>query len=217
MLAALAWRGAWVTLSPRVRLRDVTDAPTRGGLRAAWPWFLLAGALTLWTFAGRGGSTLPTGRSAPALQVASTVGDFDLAAREGHVVVLAFWATWCAACRAEGPVLSRVHRQLEARGDGVMGVSVDTMPLGSVADAARRLGMTYPIAVADHAVVDRFEVEVLPTIYVIGPDGRVARTFTGGVGEAALLEAVEEARSGVSAAPAPRRSRSGTPRTVALR
>ncbi|MEZ4335112.1 MAG: TlpA disulfide reductase family protein [Sandaracinaceae bacterium] len=190
-------------------------APLSARLRVAWPWFLLAGALTLWVFVGHGGERLPEGDPAPALHLPSSEGELDLAAEQGRVVVLAFWATWCSACRAEGPVLSRVHERLAAQGDGVVGVSVDTIPLERVVSAARGFGMTYPIALGTRADAERFSVSLLPTIYVIAPDGRIAESFTGGASESTILEAVARARA-VSARPAPRRSPPERPRTAAL-
>ncbi len=144
---------------------------------------------------GRGGPTLPEGRPAPELTVTSTDGEFDLGAQRGQVVVLAFWATWCPACRAEGPTLSRVHEQIRGAGDLVLGVSVDVEPLPQIERAARRLGMSYPIARVARTDVERFQVDLLPTIYVIGPDGSISQSFTGAVGEARLLQAVRDARA----------------------
>ena len=54
--------------------------------------------------------------------------------------------------------------------------------------------MRYTIAKAAPDTVQSYGVELLPTIYVIGPDGRIATSFTGTVGESTLLEAVREAR-----------------------
>ena len=59
---------------------------------------------------------------------------------------------------------------------------------------ARRYGMDYPIALATRADSERFRVALLPTIYVVGPDGRIAASFTGAVGERRIMEAVERAR-----------------------
>lgn len=194
---------------------SVSDPPPLSArLRAAWPWFLLAGALTLWVFVGHGGEHLPQGDLAPELRIPSSDGELDLSAEQGRVVVLAFWATWCGACRAEGPVLSRVHERLAAEGDTVVGVSVDTMPLERVVASARGFGMTYPIALGTRADAERFSVSLLPTIYVIGPDGRIVESFTGGASESTILEAV--ARTRATARPAPRRSPPGRPRTAAL-
>lgn len=171
----------------------------RRALRAGWPWLALAAALGLWTIGTHGGATLTEGATAPALAVPWTgEGEFDLGDQRGHVVVLAFWATWCPACRTEGPVLSRVQEQIEGHGDRVVGVSVDEAPLDAIGRAATQLGMTYPIAKATRTDLDRFSVELLPTIYVIGRDGRIVESFTGAVGEERILEAVVRARGSAS-------------------
>lgn len=172
----------------------------RQALRSSWPWLLLAGALALWFFAGRGGGTLlPEGEAAPRLEIpwnggAADEAAFSLEDQRGRVVVLAFWATWCPACRREGPTLSRVHERIAPAGDRVIGVSVDRGSLQDIGRAAERLGMRYPIAQATREDTARFGVELLPTVYVVGPDGRVRASFTGGVGEEQLVEAVEAAR-----------------------
>ncbi len=186
-----------VTFRARARLR-IMSAPRakRRGWRAAWPWLLLGLSLVLWTFSGPTVEPLTADTPAPELALTSTAGEFDLADQEGRVVVLAFWATWCAACRAEAPVLSRVYQQISGRGDRVLGVSIDRMPLDELGGAARRIGMSYPVANATRADFDRFHVELLPTIYVIGPEGRIRAMFTGPTGEATILRAVEAAGDG---------------------
>lgn len=165
-------------------------------VRRHWPWLLLIGALALWLTWGGAGSPLPEGQPAPALAIPWTADEdgFDLSEERGHVTVLAFWATWCPACRHEGPALSRVHRRISRQGDRVVGVSVDQAPLGSVANAARHFGMTYPIALADRRDSDRFHVDLLPTIVVIDGQGRVASYIRGTASEDDVLEAVEAAR-----------------------
>ncbi len=175
-------------------MASATSAPRRG-VRSIWPWLLLGLAVALWAFWGAGGSGLPEGEVAPSLSVPWTGGErFDLSERRGHVTVLAFWATWFPACRSEGPVLARVQRRIEARGDTVVGVSIDDAPLSAVAQAARRFGMTYPIALATRADIAPFRVELLPTIVVVDPDGRVAASFAGTVSEHRLVAAIESAR-----------------------
>lgn len=178
-------------------------APRRG-LRSlfrtrAWPWLLLAASMGLWlTWDGGGRSGPEAGELAPALRAPWTEGEepFDLASRRGHVTVVAFWATWCPACRSEGPALARLHERIAPEGDAVIGVSLDEAPLEAIASAARRFGMTYPIAKSTAGDSARFRIELLPTVVVVGPDGRVARSFVGAVGESLLFEAVEAARAG---------------------
>jgi thiol-disulfide isomerase/thioredoxin len=168
-------------------------------LRSTWPYALFALAAGLWLFWGQGNHSGPVeGEPAPELVVPWTSGEapFDLAAQRGKVVVLAFWATWCPACRQEGPILSQVQQRIASHGDTVVGVSVDRHPLPAIEGAARRFGMTYPIALATQADSARFRIELLPTVIVVGPDGRVHETFAGTVSEERLIEAVEDARQG---------------------
>lgn len=177
-------------------MTDTSSNAPRSVLRRAWPWLLVPLAIGLWVLSDGSRSGLPAGELAPELELPWTASEapFDLAAQRGHVTVLAFWATWCPACRQEGPVLSEVQARIAPHGDSVVGVSIDEAPLESIADAARRLGMTYPIAKGTREDTARFAVELLPTILVIGPDGRVTETFAGTVGEGRLVEAVEAAR-----------------------
>ena len=50
---------------------------------------------------------------------------FDLAAEAGHVVILNFWATWCAPCRQEMPALENYYRQHKDQGLRILAVSMD--------------------------------------------------------------------------------------------
>ncbi|MGF1464640.1 MAG: TlpA family protein disulfide reductase [Sandaracinaceae bacterium] len=183
------------------------DAPTDDErtlfdrLKNAAPWIALAVVAGVWIAqSGSGGYRGPLhGEPAPELRVPTSEGTLDLAAERGRVVVLSFWATWCPACRQEGPVLSEVQRRVAPAGDGVVGISVDRMPLERVTARARGLGMTYPSGLGDDALAARFGVSLLPTVVVIDPEGRVADVFEGSVSADRLLEAVERARAGTPA------------------
>lgn len=123
------------------------------------------------------------GEQAPATAVALSDGSrVELGAEGEGVVVLNFWATWCAPCRAEAPELSHMHRELSEAGRGqVVGISVEQAPLDQTRQAADQLGMRYPVGVATPDLLTQYAVEVLPTTYVIGPDGRVLDSFVGAV------------------------------------
>src|SRR5690606_19084133 len=112
----------------------MTAAPTRSTRQLrVWPWLLLAASIGLRFSWGGGGSGPTAGGLAPALRAPWTEDEqpFALASRRGHVTVVAFWATWCPACRAEGPALARLHGRIAPHGDAVVGLSLDEAPLES--------------------------------------------------------------------------------------
>lgn len=103
---------------------------------------------------------------------------FDLAAMRGQIVVVNFWATWCAPCRAEMPLLDRFARSHPAV--VVIGVSMDQRrDLGAVRNAMA--GLQYRAGLARTAQVNGFgEPRELPITYVIDRQGQIAAHFAGG-------------------------------------
>ncbi len=165
----------------------------RGWVRRALPWVLLA--IAAWLAFGdlAQDPLVEDGGVAPALEAElATGGAFDLAAHRGEVVVLNFWATWCAPCRAEAPALSRVHQHLVGSGGGVVGISTDRGALETIADHALSLGMDYPIGRTDPATIESYRVSQLPTTYVVSPDGMITWSHVGAVSEERLRAAVDE-------------------------
>lgn len=153
---------------------------------------LVAAAAFAWTQPGHSG--LPQGTVAPSFVV--TTGDgarFSLDEQRGHTVVLAFWATWCPACRAEAHDLAAVEHALAPRGDSVVALSVDTLPLARVTAEAVELGMPSRVGVAASEISTSFAVALLPTTFVIAPSGAIAHVFAGGATSEEILAAVDAA------------------------
>jgi thiol-disulfide isomerase/thioredoxin len=117
-------------------------------------------------------------------------GRFSLSEHRGEVVVLNFWATWCGPCRAEAPVLSRLHRS----GVKVIGLSVDSLPLAAVARKALAIGIQYPIALGPADVIARLGIRSVPTTCVIGKDGAVVTSHSGFLSHDELAAAVAQAQ-----------------------
>ncbi len=109
----------------------------------------------------------------------------------GQVVILNFWATWCAPCRVEIPTFSRFA---EANPDVlVLGIATD----GSEAElrvAGPALGIRYPIARADAATVAAYGISTLPTTVIVDAEGRVHTAHSGIMLDPQLALAVARAR-----------------------
>jgi peroxiredoxin len=92
----------------------------------------------------------------------------------GHVVVLNFWATWCGPCVKEMPTLANLAAKLADKGVSVLAVSVDVGDPKRVADFVQGYGWHLPILLDPMAqVADAYAIRVMPTTYVIGPDGNI--------------------------------------------
>ena len=132
---------------------------------------------------------------APALHGTLTNGrPFDLAQLRGKVVLVDFWATWCAPCKLSLPRYADLHKRLAPLGFEVVAVSVD-----EDADALKRyLAASHmPLPVLHDPggkFAERFQPAQMPTAYLIGTDGKVAWIHGGCVaGDEAKVEAAARA------------------------
>ena len=109
---------------------------------------------------------------------------------EGKVVLLDFWATWCAPCRKSMPDLQRLHRKYVDRGFAVVGVSIDEGGTAKVKKYVASKKITYPIAVdsSDHPAWEAFRVKAVPAAYLLDRQGRIVAQWTGTVASVADLE-----------------------------
>lgn len=122
-------------------------------------------------------------------------GSFDLAAHLGHVVVVNFWASWCAPCVQEAPELSSFAWQERRAGVVVVGV-VFNDTLNAASAFAHHYGSLYPsILDPGGAIANRYGVTSPPTTFVIDRHGRVAVTLLGPVSAAQLRSVVAQVRS----------------------
>lgn len=97
----------------------------------------------------------------------------------GRVLVVDFWASWCAPCKASFPALGQLHADYAPRGVVILGVSEDD----KVAPYEQfRKKFAPPFAIvrdATHTLARAVQPPAMPTTYVIGRDRRVMAVFTG--------------------------------------
>ncbi len=151
------------------------------------------------------------GRLAPAATVRLLDGSrLALADLRGSVVVLNFWASYCAPCRDEAPVLQRLHDEARQGGEPIAGVGVGIReePDADARAFVRELGLTYPIgrdndtdAPGYGPLEQAFGLTLLPTTVIIRPDGVVDRYHLGPLDEQQLRAAVSAAQDSVAGRP----------------
>jgi len=115
---------------------------------------------------------------------------------QGKVLVLNFWATWCAPCREEMPAFSRLQAAWAARNVQFVGLSSEDPP--KVAAFARSLGVTYPLWVGGDEVEELSRrlgnvTGALPHTLVLDRSGRVVAAKVGAYTETALTAVLENA------------------------
>jgi peroxiredoxin len=146
---------------------------------------LLAGLLLLACFAAAGAHTAYAAESllnkkAPEFsRITLNGGRVDLASLRGKVVLLDFWATWCASCQVEMPTFVQWQRQYGPQGLQVIGISMDDDP-ALARKLSAKLKLNYPVAMGDEKLGELYGgVLGLPLTYLIDRHGKVRAKFQG--------------------------------------
>ena len=103
----------------------------------------------------------------------------DLSVLRGRVVLLNFWATWCAGCKIEMPRFVQWQDKYKADGLSIVGVSMDD---GSepVATFLRKHPVNYPVVMGDEKLGLAYGgVLGLPVTYLIDRNGVIRARFQG--------------------------------------
>jgi len=140
---------------------------------------------------------LSVGDKAPAWRLQDAQGkEYSLAGLQGKVVVMDFWATWCGPCIQAMPKLQDLHERFADRGVVVLGIS--TWEGGDPAAFMREKGYTYQLLVDGDEVAKAYNVNGLPTLYVIGPEGKViyGEVGTAAYGYEKLVQVIEDHLAG---------------------
>jgi cytochrome c biogenesis protein CcmG/thiol:disulfide interchange protein DsbE len=120
-------------------------------------------------------------------------GTLALSSLRGKVVVLNFWASWCAPCREEAPLLEQAWERWRDRGVVVLGV--DARDLSSKGrEFVDEQEITYlNVHDGEGSTLGRFGIPALPETMFIDAEGRIAAYIAGPVDAQSLDESIEAA------------------------
>lgn len=171
------------------------DAPRAWYLPSAFALLLVVGLLIVGLMQ-RGTSDAVGGRKSGQAAPDFALTTFDgrpvrLADFRGRPLVLNFWASWCAPCRTEAPVLGRVAA---AKADYVAFLGIDVR---DTEDDARRFLAEYDVSYPnardlDGTVEARYGGIGIPFTVFVAVDGTIERTWLGPIDERRLVAFVEE-------------------------
>jgi thiol-disulfide isomerase/thioredoxin len=161
---------------------------------------LLAGAGVAAAAAGAvGGALLLQSRSGAADLLAARYPDLDGRVRRllewrGSVLFCNFWATWCAPCREEVPVLVAAKQQWHSKGFEVVGIGIDSAD--KIREFAGSYKINYPVLIADASALQLVRdlgnrTGGLPYSVVLDRTGAVAHRHLGAMTGAELRRVLE--------------------------
>jgi thiol-disulfide isomerase/thioredoxin len=119
----------------------------------------------------------------------------SLASLRGRVVVIDFWATWCAPCVLQVPILNEFHAAHRGDGVEVLGVAVDAEGAEAVGPFVEEHGVRYPVLLGSESLARDFGALGFPTLFVVGPAGRIETVHIGVIDPETLAAAVAAARA----------------------
>jgi thiol-disulfide isomerase/thioredoxin len=134
--------------------------------------------------------SLAPGPDVPApgfnLPLLSGSGSLALSGFSGQVVLLDFWATYCAPCVDALPRLEALHAKNASKGFAVVGLVVDER-LEMARKLLAKAGAQYPQVTASQEIWAAYRINALPSLVLVGRDGKIRRRF-GGEADPAIME-----------------------------
>lgn len=107
-----------------------------------------------------------------------------LPATAGQVVLVDFWASWCAPCKASFPAMAKLHADYAPRGLVIAAVSIDEKPTAALAFWRRQSPPFATLHDRDQKLVQQVVMPTMPTSYLVDRQGRVRFVHEGFHGEA---------------------------------
>ena len=131
-------------------------------------------------------------KRAPNLELKDLAGNtHKIAELRGSIVVLNFWATWCAPCQVEMPRFVQWQSQYGPRGLQIIGISMDDDP-ALARRLCAKLKVNYPVAMGDEKIGELYGgILGLPVTFLIDANGEICLLYTSPCGRSPRSESRE--------------------------
>ena len=104
---------------------------------------------------------------------------FNQVKGQNKVIVINFWASWCAPCRIEMPGFEKMYQAKKQNGLLILAVNEDEERL-KMDEYLTKKPVSFPVLVdRDSELMKRFGVRALPTTIVVNSDGKVQMVYEG--------------------------------------
>ncbi|MQF65367.1 TlpA family protein disulfide reductase [SAR202 cluster bacterium AC-409-J13_OGT_754m] len=115
----------------------------------------------------------------------------DSQSLHGHVVMLDFWSSWCAPCRAEAPTLSKVYKHYSTEPVQFVGVSIWDIE-ADVKNFHEQFDISYPVSIDQNGkLAVEYGIKGIPEKLFIDQEGNLVRKFVGPMDEPTLISIID--------------------------
>ncbi|MGE5299366.1 MAG: peroxiredoxin family protein [Acidobacteriota bacterium] len=122
------------------------------------------------------------GSKAPLFTLRDVKGNVvSLTDLKGKIVVMDFWATWCSWCKKTTQDLEKIHKEYQDEDVVILGISMDSGgdAKQKVRDFALKYNLSYVMLVDDGKVSRSYEVNKIPTTFILDRDHVIRKIFPG--------------------------------------
>ena len=134
--------------------------------------------------------------SLPSLDGGQTISSKNY---KGKVMIVDFWASWCAPCKASFAAYNELLKKYGSKGLVIIGVNIDNDPEKAKEFLAENPASFHIASDPDKKVATTYNLPTMPTAYIIGRDGNILHTHAGyHEGDLAGMEKEVEAALGQS-------------------
>lgn len=140
-------------------------------------------------------TVLQVGDKAPDFVLVDMTGnEHRLSDYKGKGVFLNFWGTWCKPCATEMPAMDNQFNIYKDQGVQTLAINIGESDL-KVNSFAKRFGLTFPIAIdRNKSVMELYNIDPLPTTFLINPDGRIVKIIKGQMTEQDIANFMDQVK-----------------------